>query len=367
MSVAKPAGGDEGRAANRLAAQERGIWAVIPVWNARQRLPEVLDALRGQVAGAVMVDNVSTDGTGDWLEGRGRREIPEMAEDPEPVRVPAASQRSPSPSPGPPPPTVLRDGQQRRAGIHPSLLLRVLRNPDNRGWPTAVNQGVQAAWDMGAAAVLILNDDALVQSGAVAALAAALAEGPRTAAATARLGYRERPGILNGAGGTVDRRRAFAALRGEGEADQGQYDLAPDPDYPSGAASLIGRAAWEEVGPFDEACYLYYEDVDWGLRAQAAGWRIRYAPEAFVLHLGSAGTAGDPARRRYYNVRNRLRFARRWGSGAARVRCWLETLALAARQPLRLLVRRRRRDASAVLWGIIDHLRGRYGRSGRFG
>ena len=65
MSVAKPAGGDEGRAANRLAAQERGIWAVIPVWNARQGLREVLDGVRGLVGGAVMVDNVSTEGTGD--------------------------------------------------------------------------------------------------------------------------------------------------------------------------------------------------------------------------------------------------------------------------------------------------------------
>lgn len=220
---------------------------------------------------------------------------------------------------------------------------------------------------MGASAVLILNDDALVQPEAVAILSAALAEDPRTAAVTAHLGYVDRPGILNGTGGAVDRRRAFAALRGEGEADAGQYDEAPDPDYPSGAASLIGRTAWEAIGPFDEACYLYYEDVDWGLRARAAGWRVRYVPQARVLHQGSAATAGDPARRRYYNVRNRLRFARRWGDGAARRRCWRETIALAARQPLRLLFPSRRRDAAAVLWGIADHLRRRYGRGGRFG
>lgn len=309
------------------------IWAVIPAWNAVGRLPEVLDALRGQVIGAVVVDNGSTDGTADWLEGRGKN--------------PA--------------------GPGTRSHTGPSLLLRVLSNPDNRGWPAAVNQGAGAAWDMGAAAILILNDDALVQPAAVGLLAAALAADPRVAAASARLTYRHRPGILNGTGGVVDRRRAFAALRGEGEPDAGQYDRSPDPDYPSGAASLIGRAAWEAVGPFDEACYLYYEDVDWGLRAREAGWRVRYVPQALVLHLGSAGTAADPARRRYYNVRNRLRFARRWGGGAARWRCWLETLALAARQPARWLFPSRRRDAAAVWWGIVDHLRGRYGRSARFG
>ena len=318
-----------------------GVWAVIPAWNARQRLPEVLSALRGQIVGAVVVDNASTDGTGDWLEGRGA----------------AVHERDDG---------VRHDATMPRVNA-PPLWIRVIRNPDNRGWPTAVNQGGQAAWDMGAVAVLILNDDALVQPGAVAALARALAEDPRIAATTARLGYRDRPGILNGAGGAVDRQRTFAALRGEGEADEGQYDHSPDPDYPSGAASLISRRAWEAVGAFDEACYLYFEDVDWGLRAREAGWRICYVPQAWVLHLGSAGTATDPARRRYYNIRNRLRFARRWGDRAARRRCWLETMTLAARQPLRWLFPSRRRDAVAVLWGIADYLGGRFGRSERFG
>ena len=328
MKAASPSTAGRGQ-----AGRDGLIWAVIPAWNALGRLPEVLEALRGQVIGAVVVDNGSTDGTGDWLEGRGRRSA----------------------------------GAGDAAPTGPSLLLRVLVLPDNRGWPTAVNLGARAAWDMGATAVLILNDDALVQPEAVGRLAAVLAADPRAAAASARLAYRDRPNTLNGAGGMVDRRRAFAALRGEGEPDEGQFDHAPDPDYPSGAASLIERAAWDAVGPFDEACYLYYEDVDWGLRAREAGWRVRYVPQALVLHLGSAATAADPARRRYYNVRNRLRFARRWGSGAARWRCWLETLGLAARQPARWCLPSRRRDAEAVGWAIVDHLRGRYGRSSRFG
>ena len=43
------------------------VVAVIPAWRARDRLPEVLGALAGQVASVVVVDNASGDGTVAWL------------------------------------------------------------------------------------------------------------------------------------------------------------------------------------------------------------------------------------------------------------------------------------------------------------
>jgi len=303
------------------------IVAIIPAWNARTRLPAVLASLFGQVAAVVIVDNGSTDGSVEWLRGIGE-------------------------GPDPPP-------------AWPALHL--IANPDNRGYPAAVNQGLKRAAALDASAVLLVNDDARFDPGAVAALAEALQADPQAGAATARLVYAERPDVLNGAGGLYLPGRAWAALRGAGEADLGQYDHHGYADYPSGAASLLRWQSLESVGPLDEAWYLYYEDVDWGLRAAAMGWSTRYVAGARVSHLGSAGTARDPARRRYYNVRNRLRFARRHAPPAGRLRAWLETLRLACLQPLRWLWPRRRRDATAVLLGIADHLRGRYGRSDRFG
>jgi len=137
-------------------------------------------------------------------------------------------------------------------------------------------------------------------------------------------------------------------------------------DCPSGVAGLVRREALEVVGGFDEAYYLYYEDVDWGLRARRAGWRTSFVRSARVLHGGSTGTASDPARRRYYNVRNRLRFSSRHSPVRGRLYAWLATLGLLAKQPVRWLSARRRRDAEAVAWAVADHLRGRYGRSAHF-
>ena len=52
----------------------------------------------------------------------------------------------------------------------------------------------------------------------------------------------------------------------------------------SGAASLFRRIAFESVGGFDSRIFMYGEDVDLSWRLRAAGWRLRYAPRAAVVH-----------------------------------------------------------------------------------
>ena len=58
-----------------------------------------------------------------------------------------------------------------------------------------------------------------------------------------------------------------------------------------GALLLVRRAAWEQVGGFDEGQWMYAEDLDLGWRMAQAGWGTRYEPAARVLHDASAATA----------------------------------------------------------------------------
>ena len=55
-------------------------------------------------------------------------------------------------------------------------------------------------------------------------------------------------------------------------------------DWISGAAMCVPRTVWEEVGGFDQAFFMYAEDMDWCLRARQAGYRIYYLPEAAITH-----------------------------------------------------------------------------------
>ncbi|GBC93005.1 N-acetylglucosaminyl-diphospho-decaprenol L-rhamnosyltransferase [bacterium HR15] len=55
-------------------------------------------------------------------------------------------------------------------------------------------------------------------------------------------------------------------------------------DWVSGAAMLVSRAVYEQLGGFDEQFFIYVEDVDLCYRAWQAGWKVLYYPEAVILH-----------------------------------------------------------------------------------
>lgn len=66
-------------------------------------------------------------------------------------------------------------------------------------------------------------------------------------------------------------------------------------DHLLGACMLIRRAAWAQVGPFDESYLLGAEETDWCYRARQAGWQIVYHPDFRVTHHGQKSLWQQPA------------------------------------------------------------------------
>ena len=79
----------------------------------------------------------------------------------------------------------------------------------------------------------------------------------------------------------------------------------------TGAAMYLKRAMLDEIGAFDEAYGMAYEDMDLCLRAWEAGWRITYAPHSTLLHLESQTRPTEPGERELASQRF---FWQRWGS-----------------------------------------------------
>jgi GT2 family glycosyltransferase len=73
-------------------------------------------------------------------------------------------------------------------------------------------------------------------------------------------------------------------------------------DWVSGASLVIRREVFDAVGPLDERYFMYFEEVDFCLRAARAGWPCWYVPTACVAHLAgqSSGVSNpnEPRRRR---------------------------------------------------------------------
>lgn len=160
----------------------------------------------------------------------------------------------------------------------------VLAIPENIGVTAALNRGWQAA---DTEFVALFNNDIELEPDCLEQLVLALDEHPAAGSAAAKLIDFHDRGVLDGAGDVL----LWAGgghRRGHGEADAGQYDT-PEPIFGAcGGAAAYRRAALEAVGPFDEAFFAFYEDVDWSWRAQLAGYGCRYVPGAVVYHMGSA-------------------------------------------------------------------------------
>jgi N-acetylglucosaminyl-diphospho-decaprenol L-rhamnosyltransferase len=75
---------------------------------------------------------------------------------------------------------------------------------------------------------------------------------------------------------------------GELVLDPDRYDRPHDVDWASGALLAVTPACRCEVGAWDESFFLYSEETDYQLRARAAGFRVRFTPDAVAIHRGGA-------------------------------------------------------------------------------
>ena len=97
------------------------------------------------------------------------------------------------------------------------------------------------------------------------------------------------------------------------------YDPATlDVPWVSGAATLFRRSAFAAVGGFDEAIFMYGEDVDLSWRLRARGWRLTYQPRCAVVHRTYREAAEVKPLQVFGGVETNLCLRMRYG-GLARV------------------------------------------------
>jgi len=77
-------------------------------------------------------------------------------------------------------------------------------------------------------------------------------------------------------------------------------------DQVMGAIFFVRREVFEPLRGFDERFFVYFEEVDFSLRALQAGWRSMYLSEAQAFHAGCGTTDKVKARRLYYSLRSRI-------------------------------------------------------------
>jgi hypothetical protein len=209
---------------------------VIVNWNGRQYLEACLNAVAAQEgvsAETIFVDNGSTDGSAAYVGER-----------------------------------------------YPWV--RVVALTENRGFAGGNNAGAREARGR---FVALLNNDTAADPGWLKALLAA-SGGDEGVLVTSRIVYMHDRRVIDSAGDGM-LRWGGAFKRHHGDTSDAAME-SRDVFGVCGAACLIARRVFEELGGFDEHLFVSHEDVDLSYRARLRGYRCRYAADAVVAHYGSS-------------------------------------------------------------------------------
>jgi GT2 family glycosyltransferase len=242
----------------------------------------------------------------------------------------------------------------------------VERMEHNTGYAAACNAGVRVAVQRGATHVLVMNNDAVLAPDALDVLAKADLEYPGSVLAPLIV-YADAPGEVWSAGGYLEPPCVRNHHVGLGEPVHA-HRSAREVEWATGCALFFSKETFERVGPFDEAFFLYLEDVDWCLRARRAGISTWLIPDAVVLHEVSRTTGALPSEAvRYYAYRNHFRLAFRHARGVARAAVAVELVWTLLKISVRTVAFRSYRHDTwyhARTRAIRDFLLGRWGPAG---
>ncbi len=227
------------------------VTAILVNYNAGAELRRALQSIAAELVGhpweAVVVDNASTDGSGE-------------------------------------------------IAIEFAPHVTLIRNAKNVGFARGVNQGLKAS---SAPLVLVMNPDCRLGGGALATLRSEIEDhelcaivGPRILDPDGSVqgSARGDPNMLTGLfGRTAMLQRLMPGVdlsRRNVVADDAIESRASSivVDWVSGACMLARRAPLHGARGFDERYFLYWEDADLCRRLRAAGYHVRYVPGATAVH-----------------------------------------------------------------------------------
>lgn len=232
------------------------VAVIVPNWNGLAHLPTCLDALANQTfrpTETVLVDNGSTDGSTRLV----RQQYPWVT---------------------------------------------VVELPTNVGFPAAVNTGIRSTTSP---CVALLNNDTRPDPSWLDRLVHALESVPQADFAASKLLRFDSPHHIDSAGHGFSLTQCRGVDLGEGKPSTLFSQYAWVFGACAGAA-IYRRSLFVDVGLFDEDFFFAYEDVDLDMRAQAAGHRCIYVPDAIAYHRRGGSHDSVAPTIRAIAIRNRL-------------------------------------------------------------
>jgi len=193
----------------------------------------------------------------------------------------------------------------------------IIRNADNRGFGAACNQGAAGS---DADYLLFLNPDTRLMPGSLEKPVRYLQSPEHSAIGIVGIrlldadGHVARntartPTAWSAVGNSLGLNRLVPSLFPPHFVTEWAHDETRTVDQVMGAFFLVRRSLFEALGGFDERFFVYYEDLDFSVRARAQGFGSVYLATAQAFHRGQGTTENATERRMFYFARSKILYA----------------------------------------------------------
>ena len=202
----------------------------------------------------------------------------------------------------------------------------------NQGFAEGNNIGIKQALNKNADYVLLLNNDTVVEPSFLKELVKAGESDEKT-------------GILGPIGGKIN----WLYTKG--------IHVIKNNDYISGVCMLVRRSVIKEIGLMPEEYFLYFEDVDWCLKARKAGYKCVLVPKSKIWHKVSSSAKAESFSYIYYHFRNGLLLAKKNAPFFIKLLAYFVSFLVYLKQ----LIKSPDKWTKAIKAGIRDFYKGRFG------
>lgn len=240
-----------------------------------------------------------------------------------------------------------------------------IRTGENRGFAGGFNAGIREALNRTAEYVWLVNNDAIVPDETLLGDLVDSMESDEDIGILSPLimNYPETDRIWF-SGGVVDWKHGQVEHEDKNTVlDRNRFEGIVDSDYITYCCPLIRAEVFEAVGYLPEEYFLYYEDVDHSVRANAQGYRLAIDTSTEMYHRGGGSSAGT---RRpiimYYTARARWLFARRFSDRISAIGFVVSYVAWFSSMMLGQVKNGEPRNGVALVRGMVNGIAGKGGK-----
>ena len=237
--------------------------------------------------------------------------------------------------------------------LYPAVTIQ--QTGKNLGFTGGNNAGIRYFLERDVPLILLLNNDATVAPDALEKLVNGVDQSPEADFFGTRICSMEDAQTILSAGGTLQ--NGWEPVHGK-MLDTKPYQV----EVISGCSFLVRASAVRQIGMLADEMFIYHEDTEWCYRALQAGMQLMIIPDSIVYHPDTRSRDQLSTFVTYYETRNSLLFAKMhrfaWWT---RLQMWRRLVQTAISWSVRPRWRHKRPQRDAMMWGLIDFLRGRTG------